>query len=162
MTDDDFADAPDVSRVVADADVLAADLLVGGDARDALDVVRAHSWVTLVASDPLLDDAEAVIADLADADLAADWRERIEGLVEPVDHPDGDHPALASAAHGNAAHVLTFDDALRNAKTNATVKKYVTTSFTTPKGFARLFDPERLYPEIVGGDYPGPDRDPRA
>jgi hypothetical protein len=33
----------DPTRVVADADVLAADLLVGGVARDALDHVRAHS-----------------------------------------------------------------------------------------------------------------------
>ncbi|WP_049933979.1 DUF7384 family protein [Halarchaeum acidiphilum] len=155
-------DAPDVSRVVADADVLAADLLVGGAARDALDIARAHSWVTLVASDPLLDDAETVIAALADVDLAADWREKIGSLATLVEHPAGDHPALAAAAHGDAAHVLTFDDALRNAKANATVKKYVTVSFTAPDGFARLFDPERLHPELVGGAYPGPDRDPRA
>ncbi|GGL28169.1 hypothetical protein GCM10009037_09780 [Halarchaeum grantii] len=159
---EEFADAPDVSRVVADADVLAADLLVGGDARDALDAIRAHSWMTLVASDPLLDDAEALIADLADVGLAADWREKTAALAERVEHPDGDHPALASAAHGNAAHVLTFDDRLRNAKTNASVKKYVTTSFTSPEGFARLFDAERLHPEVVGDAYPGPDRDPRA
>ncbi|WP_432277078.1 DUF7384 family protein, partial [Halobacterium salinarum] len=26
----------------------------------------------------------------------------------------------------------------------------------------RLFDPASLYPVVVGGDYPGPDRDPRA
>ncbi|GAA0312314.1 DUF7384 family protein [Halarchaeum salinum] len=154
--------APDVSRVVADADVLAADLLVGGSARDALDVVRAHSWVTLVASEPLLDDAEATIAALADVDLAADWRETVETMATLVEHPVGDHPALASAAHGDAAHVLTLDESLRSAKTNATVKQYVTTSFTPPDGFARLFDPERLHPEIVGGDYPGPDHDPRA
>ncbi|MBP2250314.1 putative nucleic acid-binding protein [Halarchaeum solikamskense] len=155
-------DPPDISRVVADADVLAADLLVGGAARDALDVVRAHSWMTLVASDALLDDAEAVIADLADGALATDWREKVASRAALVDHPDGDHPALASAAHGDAARVLTFDESLRSARTNATVKKYVTVSFSPPDGFARLFDPERLYPEVVGGDYPGPDRDPRA
>jgi len=156
------SDTPDVSRVVADADVLAADLLVGGAARDALDVVRAHSWVTLVSSEHLLDEATAVIGDLADDALAADWREKMEALAELVTHPAGDHPALACAAHGDAAHVLTFDDALRNAKANATVKRYVVTSFSPPDGFARLFDPERLYPVIVGGEYPGPDRDPRA
>jgi len=155
-------DAPDVSRVVADVDVLAADLLLGGAARDALDTVRAHSWMTLVASEALLDDAEALIADLANRDLATDWREKAEATATLVEHPDGDHPALASAAHGGAAHVLTFDETLRSAQTNATVKKYVTVSFTPPDGFARLFDPERLYPEVVGDAYPGPDCDPRA
>ncbi|MFB6078671.1 MAG: hypothetical protein ABEJ80_06815 [Halarchaeum sp.] len=155
-------DHPDVSRVVADADVLAADLLCGGAARDALDVVRAHSWVTLVASDALLDDAEAIIEACADARLAGDWREKAASLAERVDHPEGDHPALASAAAANAAHVLTFDERLRSAQTNATLKRYVTTSVTAPDGFARLFDPERVHPEVVGGDYPGPDRDPRA
>ncbi|HMB50092.1 MAG TPA: hypothetical protein VKM69_05475, partial [Natronoarchaeum rubrum] len=58
-------DAPDPARIVAGADVLAADALVGGPARAALDHVRSHSWIDLVASDHLLDDAEAVIADLA-------------------------------------------------------------------------------------------------
>ncbi|MFB6354291.1 MAG: hypothetical protein ABEJ92_09415, partial [Halobacteriales archaeon] len=62
-----------MARVVADADVLAADLLCGGSAREALDLVRAHDWVTLVASEPLLDDAATVVADLADGDLADDW-----------------------------------------------------------------------------------------
>jgi len=156
------ADAPDVARVVADADVLAADLLVGGAARDALDVVRAHSWVTLVASDPLLDDAAAVVAALADDDLAADWRETAAALATLVEHPPGDHPALACAMAGDAAHVLTLDESLRTAQANAALKKYVTTSLSPPDGFARLFDPERLYPEVVGGAYPGPDRDPRA
>jgi len=58
---------PSPARVVADADVLAADLLCGpdSDARAAIDHLRRHSWVTLVASDHLLDDASAVIADLA-------------------------------------------------------------------------------------------------
>ena len=54
----------DPTWVVADADVLAADLLCGeaaeNPARTALDHVRRHSWMSLVASDPLLDDAQAV------------------------------------------------------------------------------------------------------
>ncbi|MFC6737595.1 hypothetical protein ACFQEQ_15235, partial [Halolamina salina] len=62
---------PSPARIVADSDVLAADLLVGGDARECLDHVRSHSWLTLVASDPLLDDAEAAIRGVAVADLAA-------------------------------------------------------------------------------------------
>ncbi|WP_436907260.1 DUF7384 family protein [Halosimplex marinum] len=150
------------ARVVADADVLAADLLVGGDAREALDHVRSHSWVTLVASDPLLGDAEAVVADLADPDLAADWRDRIEALREPVDHPSGDHPALASALHGGAMHVLSFDEDLQSAAAGAAIRGRVEASVRSPRAFAAVFDPESLYEAVEGGEYPGPDRDPRA
>ncbi|QLH80118.1 DUF7384 family protein [Halosimplex pelagicum] len=150
------------ARIVADADVLAADLLVGGDAREALDHVRAHSWVALVASDPLLDDAEAVIADLADSEIAADWRERVEALREPVDHPAGDHPALASALHGGAMHVLTFDESLGSAAAGAAIRGRVEASVRSPRAFAAVFDAESLYEAVEGGEYPGPDRDPRA
>ncbi|WP_436931394.1 DUF7384 family protein [Halosimplex halobium] len=150
------------ARVVADADVLAADLLVGGTAREALDHVRSHSWMTLVASDPLLDDAEAVVADLADPDLAADWRERAEALREPVDQPDGDHPALASALHGGAMHVLSFDADLQSAAAGAAIRGRVEASVRSPRAFAAVFDPESLYEAVEGGEYPGPDRDPRA
>ena len=150
------------ARVVADADVLAADLLVGGDAREALDLVRAHSWVTLVASDALLDDAEAVIADLADPEIAADWRERAESIRESVDHPAGDHPALASALHGGAMQVLSFDESLQSAAANAAIRGRVETSVRSPRAFATLFDAESLYEAVEGGEYPGPDRDPRA
>jgi len=153
---------PSPARIVADSDVLAADLLVGGDARTCLDHVRSHSWLTLVASEPLLDDAEAVIERLADPDLAADWRDRIAGLREPVDQPAGDHPALASAYHGGAMHVLTFDDALRSAQAGAAIRDHVETSVKDPAGFVRLFDPERLYPVVAEGEYPGPDRESRG
>ncbi len=71
---------PNPARIVADADVLAADVLVDGDAREAMDIVRNHSWVELVASNELLDDTEEVIRELADAELAADWRKKIETL----------------------------------------------------------------------------------
>lgn len=152
----------DPSRVVADADVLAADLLVGGDARDALDHVRRHSWMHLVASDPLLADAEAVVASLADAELAADWRTKLDAERVPVDHPDGDHPALASAYRGGAAHLLTYDDRLRSAKAGLSLQPHASLSVRPPRAFARLFDAESLYAEVVGGTYPGPDRDPRG
>ncbi|WP_435359609.1 DUF7384 family protein [Haloarchaeobius sp. DFWS5] len=150
------------ARVVADADVLAADLLVGGASRDALDHVREHSWVTLVASEHLLDDAEAVIADLADTDLAADWRERIEEEAELVEHPASDHPALASAYRGEAAHVLSFDENLRSVEAGASLNSRLSVSVRSPDAFARLFDAGSLYEAVVGGEYPGPDRDPRA
>jgi predicted nucleic acid-binding protein len=161
--DSDAGAGPDLAAVVADADVLAADLLVGGAARDALDVVRAHSWLTLVVSDPLLDDAEAIVAAVVDADpdLAGDWRARVEARGTRVEHSPRDHPALACAHQGAAAHLLTFDEELRSAQTNASVKRFVEVSVSPPDGFARLFDPESVYREAVGGEYPGPDRDPR-
>lgn len=157
-----MTEGPNPARFVADADVLAADLLVGGSAREALDVARAHDWVTLVASDPLLADAEAVIADCADADLATDWRERIDRLREPVDHPPGDHSALASAYNGDAPHLLTFDEGLQSAQAGAALRKHVDVSVREPRAFVSLFDPESIYEVVVGGAYPGPDRDPRA
>jgi len=156
------AGSPDPARVVADADVLAADLLCGGDARDALDHGRRHSWVQLVASDELLDDAESVVAALADEALATDWRARVERWRVRVEQSPGDHPALASAHAGEAAHLLSFDERLRSAKTGATLRKYVDVSVKHPRAFARLFDPERLYPAVADGDYPGSDRDPRG
>jgi hypothetical protein len=152
---------PSPARIVADADVLAADLLVGGPSREALDALRAHGWTTLVASDALLDDAAAVVAALADDGLAADWRARVERWREPVAQPPGDHPALASALGGGAMHVLSLDDRLTGAGGAVAVRDRVETSARRPDAFARLFDPAALFEHVVGGSYPGPDRDPR-
>ncbi|WP_276299341.1 DUF7384 family protein [Halorussus lipolyticus] len=156
------------ARIVADADVLVADLLGGasdvGDgnpAREAMDQIRSHSWVELVASDHLLDDAEAVIREVADAGLAEEWRERIEDLRVPVEHPAGDHPALASAYQSQAAHVLSYDDDLRSAEASATFGSRMNLSVKTPAGFVGLFDAESLYVAVEDGEYPGPDRNPR-
>jgi hypothetical protein len=154
--------APDPARVVADADVLAVDVLVGGDSRQALDRIRSHSWIDLVASDALLADAESVIARLADDALAADWRTRMERERLHVEHPAGDHPGLASAYRGEAAHLLTLDEAITGADTGLALQDHVSVSVRDPTAFLAVFDPERLYPTAVGGEYPGPDRDPRA
>jgi hypothetical protein len=153
---------PSPARVVVDADALAADLLVGGAAREALDALRAHSWTTLVASDALLDDAAAVIAALADADLAIDWRAAVESWREPVAHPAGDHPALASAYHGAAMQVVSLDPSLTGARAAAGLRDRLPVSVREPRAFATVFSAENLYPEVVGGAYPGPDRDPRS
>ncbi|PSQ31944.1 hypothetical protein BRD16_00190 [Halobacteriales archaeon SW_6_65_46] len=155
-------DHPDPTRIVADADVLAADLLVGGPARAVLDTVRSHSWLTLVGSEPLFDDAERLVADLADPELANDHRDRLDALAEIVDHPEGDHPGLAAAYRGDAAHLVTFDDALTSVETGAVLKQHVTVSVRPPSAFARLFDPESLWPAVGDGEYPGPDRDRSA
>ncbi len=151
-----------VARFVADADVLAADVLVGGAAREALDLARAHDWVRLVASEPLLDDAEYLLVQLASDDLAAAWRDRIEDLAVLVDHPPGDHPGLASALAGDARHLLTFDDDLASARANVSMQGRVAISIRPPDAFVTLFDPGSMYEVAVGGEYPGPDRDPRA
>ncbi|MYL67364.1 DUF7384 family protein [Halorubrum distributum] len=153
---------PSPARVVADADALAADLLVGGDAREALDALRSHAWTTLVASDPLLDDAEAVIASLSDADLAADWRDAVEAWREPVAQPPGDHPALASAYRGGAMQVVSLDPSLTGPRAAAGLRDRMPVSVREPRAFAAVFDPAKLYPDAVGGEYPGPDRDPRT
>ena len=153
---------PSPARVVADADVLAADLFVGGPAREALDALRPHAWTTLVASDPLLDDAEAVIAALANDGLAADWREAVEAWREPVAQSAGDHPALASAYRGGAMQVVSLDPALTGPQAAAGLRDRMPVSVREPLAFATVFSPARLYPEAVGGEYSAPDRDPRS
>jgi hypothetical protein len=151
----------DPTRLVADADVLAADLLVGASSREALDTVRAHSWLTLVATEQLLADAEAVITSLADAELAAAWRERVSADATVVEQPAGDHPAIAAAYHGDAGQLLTFDDSLTSADAGLALKPHLDVSVRTPEAFCAVFDPGPLYEATVGDSYPGPDRDPR-
>jgi hypothetical protein len=148
--------------VDADADVLAADLLVGGETREALDHVRRHSWLELAATEQLLADAVAVITTLADEDLATAWREHIETECHLVDQPPEDHPGLAAAYQSGAEHLLTFDETLAGARTNQALQPHATLSIRAPDSFARLFDPDPLYEARFGEPYPGPDRDPRA
>ena len=167
---------PEPTRVVVDADVLAADLLVDGPARRALTKLWRHPWTTLVASDPLLSTAETVIAtvvgdtlgddvvaddSLSSNALAADWRELIEAWREPVVHPAGDHPALASAYRGGAMHVLSFGETLTDSGTAATLAGRFPVSVRTPAAFGQLFDPESLYATVDDGTYPGPQRPAR-
>jgi hypothetical protein len=153
---------PDPTRLVADADVLAADLLVGGAARETLDTVRAHSWLELVATEPLLDDAEAVIETLADPGLAADWRAAIADLATLVEQPDGDHPALSAAYRGDAAHVVSLDERLTSVEAGANLKGILDVSVRSPDAFRAVVDPAALYELAFEDSYPGPDREPRA
>ena len=153
---------PSPARVVADADVLAADLLVGDTSREALEGVWRHSWIELLASDQLLADAEATIAGLSTPELAADWREIVADWREPVTHPAGDHPGLASAYRGGAMHLLSFDRVLSSPRAGAELRGRVPLSVREPRAFATVFDARGLYLEAVGGEYPGPDRPPRV
>lgn len=152
---------PTYTRLVADADVLAADLLVGGPAREAIDTVRSHSWLELLATGPLLADAEAVVGTLADEEFAAEWRESIGGLVTLVEQPSGDHPALAAAYRGDAGHLLSLDDRLLSARAGANLRGAMDVSVRSPEAFVSVFDPETAYEVAFDDAYPGPDRDPR-
>ncbi|SEH52404.1 hypothetical protein SAMN05192561_104132 [Halopenitus malekzadehii] len=158
--DDGDGPDPSIARIVVDADVLAADLLVGGEARAALDRIRGHSWLTIVATPDLLADAQAVISDLAGLEIASAWRSLAADRFVVVDQPPGDHPALAAAYRGGAMHVLSFDPDLTGVAAGVALRDRVDLSVREPRAFTAVFDPERLYPTVVGGEYPGPDRDP--
>ena len=162
MAVDPPGDGSDPSRIVADVDVLVADLFVEGPARESLDHVRGHDWLSLVASDPLLTAVERTVTALADGDLARDHRDRLDADRVGVSHPPEDHPALASAYAGGAAHLLTTDERLTSATTGLALRSRFDVSVRPPAAFAALFDPESLYEHFVGGTYSGPDRDPRG
>lgn len=148
--------------VVADAGVLVADLFVDGPEREALDHVRRHSWVHLVASDDLLAEAHSLVAELSTTALADDWLEEVTKERVRVEHPAEDTPALASAYRGDARHLLTENEALVGANVNLSLQARATLSIRPPDSFANLFDPEPLYEDLFDEPYPGPDRDPRA
>ena len=160
MTVDDCE--PEYTRLVADADVLVADLLVGDASRTALDTVRSHSWLELVATERLLADAEAVLRTLADGDLAAEWRDAIDDLVTLVEQPPEDHPALAAAYRGGAMFVISNDSRLQSAKAGASLRAAMDVSIRSPEAFVSVFDPAAIYELAFDTEYPGPDRDPRA
>ncbi len=152
---------PSPTRVVADADVLAADCCLDGPSRAVLDDLYRHSWTTLIASDRLLDDAETVIETVATPSLARKWREQITVWRQPISHPAGDHPALGSAYRGGAMQLLSFDDALTSSAAGASLNNRVPISVRQPDAFRLLFDAESLYESAFDGAYPGPDREPR-
>lgn len=156
-----MAPTAEPTRVVADVDVLVADVFVDGDARRALDRVRAHDWMEWYVSDPLVERATRLIAELGDHELAEGWDDRIRRATVTVDHPTGDHPGLATARAARAGHVLSYDEGLRTAETALALRDHLATSVKHPRGFVRLFDPATLYEALEGSPYPGPDRDPR-
>ncbi len=152
---------PDPTRIVVDADVLAADLLVGEAARETMDTVRSHSWLDLVATEPLLEDAVAVIETLGDPELADEWRETVTERVVLVEQPAGDHPALAAAYRGKATQIVSLDDRLRSPEAGANLRKYLDVSVRSPVAFNAVVDPAAMYELAFEKPYPGPDLDPR-
>lgn len=156
-----MTDGPDPTRIVADIDVLAADLFVDGEARAVMDLIRAHNWIDLYASDILLERTMTVIDRLGSASLAEQWRKKIDRLVETVDHPSGDHPALGTAYQSTAAHLITYDATLRSVDTGVAIRAARPLSIRDPDAFLAVVDPDALYEATFDRPYPGRDRDPR-
>ena len=157
-----MARTPDPTRLVADADVLSADLFLDGPARAAVEVVWRHSWLELLASEELLADARHVIAELGDDTLASGWVDCIADQCVLVDHPSQDHPALASAYAGQAAHVLTYDPALTSPDTGIAMRKAMPISARTPEAFLSSVDVASLFQATFDEAYPGPDAPARV
>lgn len=149
----------DYTRIVADSDVLAADLLVGGASRTALDTVRSHSWLELIVTEPLLADAHALIRTLSNRTLADEWRTLIEELATIVEQPPDDHPALAAAYRGGAMHLVSLDDRMQSPAAGANLRDAMAISIRSPDAFVAVFDPETAYEATFDAPYPGPDRE---
>jgi hypothetical protein len=58
--------------------------------------------------------------------------------------------------------VVSLDPSLTGPGAAAGLRDRLPVSVREPRAFATVFDPAKLYPEAVGGTYPGPDRDPRT
>lgn len=145
----------DPGRVVLAVDVLAAAVAGGSDpddpARRALDLVLGHDAVALVASDALLDDAAALVAERDGPIAARELRNRVEAECIAVSHPADDDPAVAAAYQSGAAHIVTRDSHLLGAEPAATLRP-LRVSVRTPDAFVRVFDPDALPAE--GGTSP--------
>lgn len=152
---------PTPTAIVADIDVLAADLFIDGPSRAAMDLIRSHSWMTLVATTDLLDQAAALIESLATPALATDWRKRCVEIATIVEPAGSGQEALVAAHAGNAATVLSLDPAAQSARAGTAIRKAVETSIKSPDAFVTMTDPQSLYQTCFDAPYPGPDRDPR-
>lgn len=135
-----MTDSPDPTRVVADADVLAADLLVDGDARVALNRIRDSETLTLVVTEGLLSDARGIVADLGDPSLATDWERRARADFSLVEPTLSGHPALVAAEAGNAATLLSHDERLQGAAAGVAIRQHVDTSVKSPGAFVSLLE----------------------
>lgn len=146
---------------MVDTDCLVADLFVDGDARRVMDLVRSHTWLRLYASEHLIEEAADVIEHLAEPSLADAWRDRFEQMIERVDHPSEDHPAMASAYAGQTAHLISYDERLGSAQVGLSMRKAMPISIRSPRAFLSVFDPESLYESLFEEPYPGPDHGSR-
>lgn len=139
-----MSDYPDPTRVVADTDVLAADLLVGGSAREAIDMIRTHDFLSLITTDTILLETHRIIETLTEKGLADDWLSRARRDF-PVVEPDGSgQPAIEAAAASNAATVLSLEERLLSTQAGLTIRDHVATSVRSPRAFVAMVDPAAL------------------
>ena len=127
-------------RVVVDSGVLAGAVKKEKSAKIVMEIIRRSPWIVIIASIPLLDEAQKVIETELGGELAKKWREDIESMCEIVDHLEGDHPALASAYVGNAQHIISGDEMLTNAKAGVAIRTKIETSVKRPDAFVKLFE----------------------
>ena len=127
-------------RVVVDSGVLAGDVKKEKSAKIVMEIIRRSPWIVIIASIPLLDEAQTVIETDFGEELEKKWREDIESMCEIVDHLEGDHPALASAYVGNAQHIISGDEMLTNAKAGVAIRTKIETSVKRPDAFVKLFE----------------------
>ena len=108
-------------------------------------MLREHPPFALVTTDRVLADARAVIGTLSADRLAADWEERIRTEAEVLGPAPAGHPAIAAAAAGDAATVLSLDPRLQSAKAGAAIRSQVATSVKSPAAFVALVDPDTFF-----------------
>ncbi|MFB6186889.1 MAG: hypothetical protein ABEI86_08495 [Halobacteriaceae archaeon] len=152
---------PDKTTFVIDSDVLIADLLIDGKARQALDLLRSHSWITVSISPELITECTTVLAEFIDDAVVNAWEEKITTFGNCVTPTATGNRALACAKEADAAHVITYDQRLLGVKAGVNMKPYVETSVKTPDSFLSIFEPEQLYEAVYDSPYEGPDQDPR-
>ncbi|MFB6186470.1 MAG: hypothetical protein ABEI06_00840 [Halobacteriaceae archaeon] len=152
---------PDKTTFVIDSDVLIADLLIDGKARKALDLLRSHSWITVIISPELIRECTTVLAEFIDDSVVSAWKEKITTFGKCVTPTATGNKALACAKEANAAHVLTYDQRLLGVKAGVNIKPHVETSVKTPTSFLSIFEPKQLYEAVYDSSYEGPDQDPR-
>lgn len=135
-----MTDRPDPMRVVADVDVLAADVFLDGSARAAVSLIRESPDLTLVVTDDLLTEARDLIADFTDDSVAAAWERCARTDFHVVDPSSSGHPALVAAEAGDAATVLTHDEQFQTASAGVAIRTYVETSVKSPEAFVALVE----------------------
>ena len=139
-----MTERPDPMRIVADVDVLAADLLVDGTAREAMSMIRESATLSAVCSEELLSESREIIATLGDPTLAAAWERRARADFDIVEMRGDGHGALLTAAAGRAGTVLSHDEALQSVAAGVAIREHIETSVKSPDAFVSLVDPSRF------------------
>ncbi len=139
-----MTEPPDPTCIVADVDVLAADLFIDGFAREALSMIRETPALSLVLTDTLIDQTVAVIEHFGDTELADTWEHRVRTDFETVEPVLAGHPGLVAAAAASAGTLLSHDERLQRARAGVAIRARVATSVKSPRAFVSIVDPSTL------------------